>query len=235
MSTPLKDIKEGLSSARKCDITHVRTPFLVYTSRPCEYGSVRYVRANFVRPVSPTPGTPTKEDFLRFRAYLRAGLSHIVQVLDAMEYHQSQDPDLLDIEGMKTAAYAVDTDEPPCDNVGASLLPHVAPACSSLMMAITQAVRSGLLPADPGTPWVEGMAQRAPAERARVEALQADRLGDLNARRCGITCNTELMPGGMTVVLDGASQLSEIIAEQMPNHDYFPPPRKFDAKGNEIT
>ena len=40
-----KDLKEGLSSARKADITHMRTPFLVYGSRACEYGDQKYERA----------------------------------------------------------------------------------------------------------------------------------------------------------------------------------------------
>lgn len=152
---PLRDLKEGLSSARKPDITHVRTPFLNYTARSCEFGNFKYERANYARPVSPTPGTPAAADFQRFRAYLRAAASHIFHVLDAMEMHQSQDPELLDVEGMKRAAFAVDTDVTPGSKTGPSLLPHVAPACASLNMAITQAVNAGLLPADPGQTWVE--------------------------------------------------------------------------------
>lgn len=151
----LKDMKEGLSSSRKPDITHVRLPFLVYTARPCEWGSVKYERANFLRPVSPEgyTGTPTAADFMRFRAYLRAGAAHLFEVLDALERHLAGDPQLQDVEGMKRAAYAVDTDVAPGSKHGASMLPHVAPVCSSLMMAITQAVECGLLPPDPGTPW----------------------------------------------------------------------------------
>ncbi len=145
----MKDMKEGLTSARKADITHVRGPFMVYTARPCEYGSDKYERSNFLRP---TPGG-TRTDFLRFRSYLRAALSHVMSTLDSMERHQAGDPDLLAEAGMKTAAYAIDTDATPGANVGASLLPHVAHACASLMMAVTQATESGLLPADPGTPW----------------------------------------------------------------------------------
>lgn len=151
----LKDLKEGLSSTRKPDLTHLRTPFLTYTVRPCEYGSAKYQRANYMRVVAPEGSSgPTRQDFERFRAYLRACLSHVVQVLDSMEAHQANDPDLLDVAGMVTAAFAVDVDETPGAKVGASRLPHVAPACASLLMAITQAVNAGLLPADPGTPWV---------------------------------------------------------------------------------
>ncbi len=156
--TPMKDMKEALGSARKADITHVRKAFMVYTSRPCEYGSVKYERGNFMRPAPPVEGAaPLAADFVRFRNYLRAAKSHIVDTLDAMERHLSTDPHLLDEEGMKRAAYAVDTDATPGAKVGPSLLPHVSPACSSLMMAVTQATQSGLLPEDPGTPWVGGV------------------------------------------------------------------------------
>lgn len=152
----MKDLKESLSSARKADLTHVRKAFMVYTARPCELGTIKYVRSNFLRTAAPVEGgAPLAADFVRFRSYLRAAMAHIVEVLDAMEIHQATDPNLLDVEGMKRAAYAVDTDVTPGARVGASLLPHVAPACSSLMMAVTQAVNAGLLPADPGTPWRE--------------------------------------------------------------------------------
>ena len=169
--SPLKDMKEGLSSTRKPDITHVRTPFMVYTSRPCEYGSSKYQRSNFARPVSATGygDMPTREDFERLRSYLRAAQSHIAQVLDAMEYHQSLDPDLEDVDGMRRAAYAVDVDEDTTGKVGPSFLPHVAPACASLNMAVTQAVLSGLLPKDPGQPWVDSHCLSEFAQEARDE------------------------------------------------------------------
>lgn len=156
----MKDLKEGLSSTRKPDITHVRIPFMVYTSRPCEYGGVKYQRANFLRDAA-TPklerqrSEPIAADWLRFRDYLRAAFSHIGLTLDAMEAHEANDPNLVDVAGMVRSAYAIDTDAPPGSKFPPSYLPHVAPACSSLNMAITQAVRFGLLPADPGQPWNE--------------------------------------------------------------------------------
>lgn len=148
----LKDMKEAMSTARKADTTHVRRSFQIYTARPCEYGSDKYERANFMRRVS-EGSEPTKADFERLRVYLRAARDHIDETLESMERHQSQDPNLVDVEGMKRAAYAVDTDAKPGQKVGASMLPHVAPACASLNMAITQATDCGLLPKDPGTPW----------------------------------------------------------------------------------
>ncbi len=148
----MKDRKEALGNARKADTTHVRKSFMVYTARPCEYGSEKYERANFMRPTSDST-KPTRADFERFRAYLRAARDHIGDVLDSMERHQSMDPELMNVAGFCTAAYAVDTDAAPGATVGPSLLPHVAPACASLMMAIEQATTCGLLPKDPGQPW----------------------------------------------------------------------------------
>ena len=163
----MKDLKAALNSTLKPDITHCRTPYLNYTARACMYGNVKYERANYARPTGDGPHTtPTREDFERFRAYLRAGASHIFQVLDAMEAHQANDPQFLDVEGMKRAAFAVDTDVTPGAKVGASLLPHVSPACASLNMAITQAVACGLLPADPGPTWE---ARTQPATTIKAE------------------------------------------------------------------
>lgn len=174
----LKDVKEALSSARKPDITHVRSAFMTYTARPCEYGSDKYERSNFMRPTGDGPHEmPTAADFERLRTYLRAAMGHIASTLDSMERHQAQDPQLVDVTGMRLAAYAVDTDATPGAKVGPSLLPHIAPACSSLNMAITQAVDCGLLPADPGTPWrnVNRAAKpETPVERATTHRTRPD-------------------------------------------------------------
>lgn len=170
----MKDLKEGLSSARKADITHVRKATMVYIARPCEYGSVKYERANFLRPAAPVAGgAPIAADFVRFRAYLRAMISHAQDTLDAMELHQAGDPNLLDVEGMKRAAYAADLDETPGAKVGASRLPHVAHALATGNMAVTQAVNAGLLPADPGTPWTVVVPERV-TRTAGVERACAD-------------------------------------------------------------
>lgn len=148
MSEPKKDLKEGLSSNRKPDTTHIRTPFMNYCARACEYGNAKYQRANYLRKVG-----GVKEDFLRLRAYLRAAKSHIDCTLDSMELHQADDPDLQDEEGMKRAAFCEDTDSTPNAPIGASGLPHLCGSAASIMMAITQAATYGLLPYDPGRPW----------------------------------------------------------------------------------
>jgi hypothetical protein len=172
----LKDLKESLSNARKPDTTHVRRAFQAYTARPCEFGNVKYERANYRRPTGEGVHTePTKADFERYRSYLRAARDHIDETLDAMEMHLANDPRLVDVEGMKRAAFAIDTDVTPGSEwLGPSNLPHVAPACSSLNMAITQAADCGLLPRDPGTPWNTKAVKPTLLDKA-IAAFEGDR------------------------------------------------------------
>jgi hypothetical protein len=176
----MKDMKEGLGSTRKPDTTHVRHAFKVYTARPCEYGSAKYERGNYLRPATPVEGSaPAAADFVRFRSYLRAAVDHFEKTLDAMENHLAGDPNLLDEAGMRRAAYAVDTDATPGAKIGASLLPHVAHGCASAMMAVTQAARYGLLPADPGTPWTDGVLDGWAEESFAFEPARMQSLGPL--------------------------------------------------------
>jgi hypothetical protein len=210
----LKDLKEALSSTRKPDITHVRKAFMVYTCRPCEYGDDKYQRANYLRAVADGgyTGTPTKADLKRFQAYLRAAASHLFECLDSIELFLSTDPDCTDVNAMRRAAYAEDTDVTPGAKVGPSLLPHVAPACSSLQMAIQQAVLSGLLPADPGRPWdgerskqmlaaENAKLDKPAADLARVEALRqaayGEPAGDIATEAPAL--RTGILPSGETV------------------------------------
>lgn len=167
-----KDLKEALSGGRKADITHIRTPLLTYGARACEYGSEKYERANFLRE---TPGL--KQDFERLRGYLRAALSHINTTLDSMEYHQANDPDLEDLEGMRAAAYCEDVDVKPNQPVVASRLPHLCGAVASLNMAITQATRCGLLPLDPGRPWETPEAPSTTPYRESIDAFASKLAG----------------------------------------------------------
>lgn len=143
------DLKVALTNPNaKPDLTHARAALLTYNARACAYGSAKYERANYLRP---TQGP--RADFERLRAYLAASMRHIASTLDSMEAHQARDPDLTDVEGMKRAAYAIDTDPDTSGKVGPSLLPHLAGAVASLNMALAQATAAGLLPADPGAPW----------------------------------------------------------------------------------
>jgi len=148
----VKDLKAALNSGVKPDLTHCRKSGMVYAARANEYGSDKYERANYLRPADGDP-FDVRANFERYRGYLRATLSHVVETLDAMELHQAGDPLLEDVDGMRAAAYAPDTDATPGAKVGASFLPHVAHAIASLTMAIEQATRFGLTPKDPGQPW----------------------------------------------------------------------------------
>ncbi|MGN6103509.1 MAG: hypothetical protein ACTHU0_00145 [Kofleriaceae bacterium] len=154
----------------------MRRSFQIYTARSGEYGNDKYERANYRRPTGGAHHSePTAEDFIRYRSYLRAARDHIDDTLDLMELHLALDPELKDIEGMKRAAYAVDTDTTPGAKVGPSLLPHVAPACASLNMAVTQATDCGLLPRDPGTPWRD--AKPEPAEAPNADLIVSRQCG----------------------------------------------------------
>lgn len=186
----MKDMKAALGSGAKPDITHVRSFFMNYCARACEYGNDKYERANYLRPADCklTGGA----DFNRLRAYVRAGISHLVKMLDTMEEHQAGDPELRDVRGMLDAAYSPDTDATPGAKVGASYLPHLAHAIASLNMAVTQAVYAGLLPDDPGQPW------KAPK---RAEAVPAPIDGDCPA--CGGKGYSNIeVPGGIATTVD---------------------------------
>lgn len=150
------DQKEGLTSARKPDITHTRTELLNYISRACEYGMAKgYDRGNYLRPMP-----SVREDFLRARGYGRAALSHLVLFLDALEVHQATDPNLEDEIGMRRAVFAEDTDPDLTGKVGPSYLPHLCGLAATVNMLITQAVRAGLIPRDPGQPWIKYVASK---------------------------------------------------------------------------
>lgn len=146
----ISDLKTALGSGAKPDITHVRTPTLNYIARACEYGNAKYERANYLRSVG-----GVKEDFERYRGYIRALLSHAHKAMDALELHQATDPHLTDEDGMKIAMFAEDLDATKGAKVGASGLPHIAHAAASINMAITQATTYGALPDDPGQPWTD--------------------------------------------------------------------------------
>lgn len=186
---PHSDQKEALSSGRKPDLTHMRMPSLVYNARACEYGIAKgYARGNFLRPT-----VSLREDFLRLRAYLAATMRHVAATLDAMEAHHAADPELVDENGMRRAAYCADEDQDLTGTVGPSGLPHLCGAVASLNMLITQATRAGLLPADPGQPWVARAARDREIERRNLDLLAQERqefaeqqvwLDELAALRC---------------------------------------------------
>lgn len=144
----MKDMKEALTSGRKPDISHVRGPGKVYSCRAHEYGSDKYERANYVR-LSANAADAARN----YRSYLASVDRHITAALDAMEYLEAEFPGFEDapLSRLLEAVYAADTDASP--SFPASTLPHISHAMAGLGMAITKAVRDGILPADPGQPW----------------------------------------------------------------------------------
>ncbi len=183
----MKDMKEALSSARKADTTHVRGGVRRYIARTCEYGNAKgYERSNMYRATGDGPHSePTGADFERFRSYLRAQLDHAQAVLDAMEQHQANDPQLLDVEGMKRAAFAADTDPDKTNTIGPSYLPHLCGSMASGMIAIEQAIQCGLLPADPGQPWAKRVATQHIDTDAALDELTrlTEEVGGYNDER----------------------------------------------------
>lgn len=158
----LKDLKEGLANRRKPDTTHVRRHFRVYTARGGELGDDKYERGNYLRPTGGVPhAEPTPADVVRFRDYVRAAVDHISAPLDALERVLALHPKFrtATVAQLRAAAFCPDTDVTPGSKLGdaPSMLAHIALGCSSLMMAIEQAVDCGLLPADPGATWIHGV------------------------------------------------------------------------------
>ena len=146
------DMKAALGNRSKPDLTHVRGGIETYLSRACEYGSDKYERGNFLRPSAENP--TLKDDFERLRGYLGSVKRHLTKQLKSMESHLALDPLLQDVEGMRAAAYAPDTDAGN-DKVGPSNLPHLAHLAAGLMMALEQAIDATLIPEDPGQTWVK--------------------------------------------------------------------------------
>jgi hypothetical protein len=205
----VKDLKAALGNGVKPDLTHCRKSGMVYDARAKEYGSDKYERANFVRPAAADP-FDVRANFERYRGYLRATLSHVVEALDAMEAHQAGDPLLEDDDGMRAAAYAPDTDETPGAKVGPSYLPHVSPAIASLTMAIEQATRFGLLPKDPGQPWK----RVAPESKTLQPGLFRESVAELAAKAASTPGELRAMSGvpsalGKRVARYGVDELDD--------------------------
>ena len=132
MGPRLSDMK---GSQTKPPLSVLPKSALVYGSRACQWGAHRYSLGNFHRP-PPEGLTPER----RLLVYLDAVLRHATAVSDALNRAIGTETDL-------TIA-ACDPDED-------SGLPHLAHLLASSMLAITCAVNDGLIPDDPGAPWLE--------------------------------------------------------------------------------
>lgn len=137
-STVKGDMKEGLTNG-KPQLSQIPHAAQVYASRSFEYGSQKYERGNYLRPT-----VDRLADFDRLASYLDAALRHITKVTTEMNRARGcTDKSEIDL---KTAAACIDVE---------SGLPHLCGAMCSIMMAVQQAVDAGLIPADPGQPWLK--------------------------------------------------------------------------------
>ncbi len=205
----LKDMKAALGNFTKADTTHVRMGIKRFIARVCTYGSIKYERANYLRPVGDSVA-----DFRRFRAYLRAAQDHIGETLDLMESLQSSVEDLSEIPFSELAAacYAADT-SPGNDKVGPSYLPHVAHAAASLMMGIQQAIDAGLLPKDPGPAW-------------KTHALTEDKAEEITMKVLQVATGVEAMVDRETLfdsVEGTAAAASRVVEIEAPDESEIPP------------
>lgn len=225
----MKDLKAALGNRSKPDITHVRKSVMTYIARGCEYGNDVYERANYLLPVE-----GTKAAFERHRAYLRAAVSHLAEILDGMERHQSLDPQLLDNDGMRTAMFAADhsASQTAIDKgVGPSKLPHIAHAAASIMMAIEQLVLQGHLPADPGSPWTAKAATIA-GEGAAARATVADEveLTDEDVAELTSAIDSANSIAELNASF-GANKMPDEMSDGVPVAVPAPPARKIEIGG----
>lgn len=165
------DMKQGLTGSRP-KLSILGRHGLIYTCRGHEYGGDKYARGNYYGP-SPIgkDGQPISA-VDRFMGYIDAAQRHLAHIAQAVNVAKGTGGD-------QRAAVACVDDEA-AGGFPASMLPHMAHALASLFIGTEVAVMDGLLPADPGQPWVallkvagEALTQKddAAAERARVAAL----------------------------------------------------------------
>lgn len=140
---------------------------LVYMSRALAFGAAKYRRGNYH---GPCPEGVTREE--RYLGYVDAAIRHLTRVSDALNVALGT--------GGDTVAAASIKDSFAGGGFPASNLPDMAHALASIALAVVCGIADGLLPEDPGQPWVAeakpepGLPQKddTAAERARVDALR---------------------------------------------------------------
>lgn len=169
------DMKHGLTTARP-KLSIIGQHAQVYTCRGMEYGADKYARGNYH---GDPPAGVTNVD--RFLGYVDAALRHLSKISQAINVARGTGGDeaaaCAAVDGESSAGF------PP------SMLPHLAHAMASLMIAAEVGVADGLVPPDPGQPWTshpmyaevlrrrgagaESLAQKddPDSERARIARL----------------------------------------------------------------
>jgi hypothetical protein len=152
----------------------------IYMARAIAFGAAKYARGNYHGP--PPASLGANAGAMRLLGYIDAAQRHLARVADAMNRALGTGGDL--------AAAAATRDEDGGGKFPASMLPDLAHALASLGIGVSCGVDDGLLPEDPGQPWVaagteQGLPQKddPDAERARVEALNSEIASGFKARR----------------------------------------------------
>lgn len=138
---PIKtDMKEGLTGGKPM-LSELPYAALVYASRGFEYGHSpgKYERGNYLRPT-----VDILADFHRMQFYLDAVLRHTTKLTTEMNRALGCG-DKTEAE-LKAAAMTIDVE---------SGLSHLTGMLANGMMAVQQAVDAGLIPVDPGQPWLK--------------------------------------------------------------------------------
>jgi hypothetical protein len=165
------DMKAGLTGRHgaRPQLSILPRAGLDYGARAIEYGAAKYARGNYHGPAPAALGADAAA--LRVLGYVDAAMRHLTAVADAANRALGTGGDI--------AAALACPDAAASGGFPASGLPHLAHALASVLLGITVATDDGLLPADPGQPWVAALVPEAglpqkddpAAERARVAAL----------------------------------------------------------------
>lgn len=134
------DMKEGLTGGKPM-LSEIPHAALVYAARGFEYGHSpgKYERGNYLR-----PQVDLLADFHRMQFYLDAVFRHGTKL--TTEMNRALGCTDKTKEDLIKAANTVDIE---------SGLSHLTGMLANLMMAVQQAVDAGLIPADPGQPWLK--------------------------------------------------------------------------------
>lgn len=135
----IADMKAALTPAGpgKPRLSLIPRAALDYLARALQYGSDKYAIGNFHRDA---PSGVSADE--RLLVYLDAVLRHATSASDALVRARGRGDNL-------TAAACVQDDD--------SGLPHLAHLLAAASLAVACAANDGLIPADPGAPWLEAL------------------------------------------------------------------------------
>lgn len=170
----MADMKHGLTSGARPQLSVVGKHSMVYQTRGTEYGAAKYARGNY-HGDAPAGVTPEA----RIMGYVDAIMRHCTELSHA--YNTA-----IGTGGDVRAALRDCVDAGSSGGFPASMLHQLAHILAGAGIAVECAVADGILPADPGQPWKQGAGELGlpqkddpAAERARVAALARDYVRDV--------------------------------------------------------